>query len=312
MKAKTSRMKKKIEKLKPHWVKFRKFISPLSFLTSAFANFSKHDGMVMAGHLAFLGLLAIFPFIIFLITLASFFGQTQVGTQALSELFNLMPPDISAILKAPIENTVSGADKSIMTFSILGAIWVSSSAIDAARLAITRSYSTVTHRSFIRRRIEGIFLVILSASSIIIGMLMIVFGPVAWNILLDHLPVDMNFSEIESLQSTWNYIRIMGSSSLVFGALCLAFFILKPRALKTRPPVMAGAFFTLILWGLIGSLFSVYIESFSNYSSTYGSLAGPIIALVFFYFLSASFILGAEINASLYHSRVRKKQAIKA
>jgi membrane protein len=309
-------MKKKIQKAKEQgktiWQKFRRLISPIDFIIEAFTNFGKHDGMVMAGHLAFLGLLAIFPFIIFLITLAGFFGQTEAGTDALKTLFEYMPPDIAGILRGPIESTVTGAGKGIMTFSILGAIWVSSSAIDAARLAITRSYSTVTHRGFLRRRTEGIFLVILSASSIIIGMIMIVLGPVAWNILMEYLPENMNFTEIKSLQSTWNYVRLLGSAGLVFGALCLAFYVLKPRALIVRPPIMAGAFTTLMLWGLIGNLFSIYLNSFSNYSSTYGSLAGPIIALVFFYFLSASFILGAEINAALYHNRVRKRQVFKA
>lgn len=63
----------------------------------------------------------------------------------------------------------------IMTFSIIGAIWVLSSSIDAARLALVRAYSTVTRRPSLRRRAEGLLLVIMSASSIILVMTALVF-----------------------------------------------------------------------------------------------------------------------------------------
>src|SRR6056300_1241672 len=106
----------------------------IKFLFKAIANFNKHDGMVMAGHLAFLGMLALFPFIIFLVSLAGTFGQSETGIEALSWLFDSMPTDVASVLRAPIEQMVTTTNKGIMTFSIIGAIWVSSSAIDAARL----------------------------------------------------------------------------------------------------------------------------------------------------------------------------------
>jgi len=152
--------------------KLKKF----SFLIEAVKNFARHDGMVMAGYLAFLTMLALFPFIIFLVSLAGFFGQSDAGTQAMDYLFENMPEDVAKVLHGPIEKMIKTTDKSIMTFSILGALWVSSSAIDAARLAIVRAFGTVSRRPFLRRRAEGLLLVILSASSIIIGMTILVFG----------------------------------------------------------------------------------------------------------------------------------------
>jgi len=251
----------------------------------------------MAGYLAFLTMLALFPFIIFLVSLAGFFGQSDAGPQALLYMFEHMPEDVVKVLQKPIEKMIATTDKSIMTFSILGALWVSSSAIDAARLAIVRAFETVSRRPFIRRRAEGLLLVILSASSIIIGMTILVFGPVAWKILISYIPVDTDWKLI------WNLVRLSVSISLIFGALCLSYFVLKPRKLNIRTPVMAGAFTSLVLWILIGSGFSLYLKHFSNYDVTYGSLAGAIIALMFFYFISASYILGAEVNAALYHQR---------
>jgi len=272
------------------------------FVTDAVGGFVRHDGMVMAGYLAFLTMLALFPFIIFLVSLAGFFGQSEAGPQALSYMFEHMPEDVVRVLRGPIEKMIRTTDKGIMTFSILGALWVSSSAIDAARLAIVRSFETVSHRHFVRRRAEGLLLVILSASSIIIGMTILVLGPVAWKILISYIPLETDWKLI------WNLVRLSVSISLIFGALCLSYFVLKPRRLGMRSPVMAGAFTSLVLWMIIGSGFSLYLKHFGNYDVTYGSLAGAIIALMFFYFISASYILGAEVNAALYRQR-RKNMA---
>lgn len=274
-------------------------IQKFKFLFEAIANFLKHDGMVMAGYLAFLTLLALFPFIIFLVSLAGFFGQSEAGPQALENLFEIMPEDVSKILQGPIEKMVRTTDKSIMTFSILGAMWISSSAIDAARLAIVRAFGTVTRRPFLRRRAEGLLLVILSASSIIIGMSALVFGPVIWKIIITYIPLEADWNLV------WNLVRLSTSVSLIFGALCLSYFILKPRKLDARTPVMAGAFTTLVLWMIVGNGFSIYLKHFGNYDVTYGSLAGAIITLMLFYLIGASYILGAEVNAALYHQRLK-------
>lgn len=275
------------------------------FLVDAVIQFNRHDGMVMAGHLAFLTLLALFPFIIFLVSLAGFFGQSDAGIGALENLFENMPAEVANILRGPIEKMVSNTGGTIMTFSIVGAIWVSSSAVDAARLAINRAYASLGRRPYFRRRAEGILLVILSASSIITGMVVLVLGPVAWNILISYIPLETDWKII------WNIVRLSTSFCLVFGALCLVYFILKPRALKMRPPVAVGAFVALTLWMGVGSGFSLYLKHFGNYDVTYGSLAGAMVALVFFYFISAAFILGAEVNAALYNSYISKETSDK-
>ena len=276
----------------------------VKFIIKAIANFNKHDGMVMAGHLAFLGMLALFPFIIFLVSLAGTFGQSSAGTDALTVMFDNMPPDVVSVLRGPIEKMISTSSKGIMTFSIIGAMWVSSSAIDAARLAIVRAYSTVSRRPYLRRRAEGLMLVILSATSIILGMTALVFGPVIWKAIIKYSPVEADWNFL------WNLVRLSASFGLIFGALCLAYYILKPRRLKAPGPVAPGAIGAIILWMIVANSFSLYLKYFGNYDVTYGSLAGAIIALVFFYFLSVGFIIGAEINAELYHRRLVETEKI--
>ena len=289
-----------IDKVKTLLMPLKPAYDRVSFLVEAVARFNRHDGMVMAGYLAFLTLLALFPFIIFLVSLAGMFGQSDAGTGALELMYEHMPEDVVKVLKKPIEKMVSTSSGGIMTFSIVGAVWVCSSAIDAARLAIVRAYDRVSRRAYLRRRAEGLVLVILSASSIIIGMSVLVLGPVAWNILISYIPVETDW------KLAWNAVRFTVSFGLVFGALCLSYYILRPRFLKIPAPIAPGALVSLLLWMGIGSSFSLYLKHFTKYDVTYGSLAGAIIALMFFYFISAAFILGAEINSTLYLRQVKR------
>ena len=80
----------------------KKIVSFYIFLVEVVKNFNKHDGMVMAGHLAFLSMLALFPFIIFLVSLAGTFGQSSSGTDALEYLFTNIPQDVAIVLRDPI------------------------------------------------------------------------------------------------------------------------------------------------------------------------------------------------------------------
>jgi len=74
-------------------------LSFIKFILKAIVNFNRHDGMPMAGHLAFLGMLALFPFIIFLVSLAGTFGQSEAGIDALAAMFESMPQDVAVVIR---------------------------------------------------------------------------------------------------------------------------------------------------------------------------------------------------------------------
>lgn len=126
------------------------------------------------------------------------------------------------------------------------------------------------------------------------------FRPVIWKTIIEYSPFNADWAFL------WNLIRLSTSFGLIFGALCLAYLVLRPRSLKAAGPVAQGALGAIILWMLVANTFSLYLEYFGNFDVTYGSLSGAIVALVFFYFLSVDFILGAEINTVLYHQRLGK------
>jgi membrane protein len=64
-----------------------------------------------------------------------------------------------------------------------------------------------------------------------------------------------------------------------------------------------GALFAIVVWVLASALFAFYVANFSSYSSTYGSLAGVIIFLLWLWLTNIALLFGAELNAELERSR---------
>ena len=60
-------------------------------LWQAYYNFDKDNGWMMAGHIAYMGLFALFPFLIFLVALAGFLGQGEAANNSVELGLELLP-----------------------------------------------------------------------------------------------------------------------------------------------------------------------------------------------------------------------------
>lgn len=254
--------------------------------------FMRHDGPIMAGHLAFLGMLGFFPFMIFLLAMASLFGQSNAGIDAITFLFDNIPPEVADALHGPVSDLLYSSSKGgVLTLGLLGAVWAASTALGTVRLAVDRAYEAGSPPAFWLRRLHGVGLVLISAMAALIGMSLVVLGPLLWEVAVNFVPF------LDKWSALFDALRIAASALVFFVALCGLHFSLKPRYRGFFAPVARGAFMTLVLWLGAALGFSYYLKYVGSYQA-YGSLAGAIIALVFFYVLNAAFLLGAELNAA--------------
>ena len=249
-------------------------------------------GITMAGHLAFVGLLALFPFLIFLTALAGFFGQTELGTHFVAFFLEQMPEQIAEVLYVPILEVLQETRGELLTIGILLSVWTASSGLEAARISLDRAYFSARRRPLWRTRIESMLLVILAASCILTAMLALVLGPVAWAELQHWVALP------RLLELLWNPVRYGFGAVLILGAVSGLYFLLPAARLRPRW-VLPGAALVTVLWLLTATAFSFYVSHFGSYTVTYGSLAGIILTLLFFYVLAVIFIFGAEFNAAL-------------
>ena len=86
----------------------------------------------------------------------------------------------------------------------------------------------------------------------------------------------------------------------LFGSIYALFYILTPSPYrKKRYPKWPGAVATTLWWVGVTVALPQVLRSFFAYNLTYGSLAGVMITLFFFWLVGLGLVIGAQLNAAL-------------
>lgn len=268
----------------------------LRVLWEALDRFNRNDGSAMAGFIAFSGLLSVFPFLIFAATLTGILVGDSQSARVIDALFEITPEHVARTLEPVVSEVLGKRSQEVLTLSALFAIWVASNAVEAFRIAFDRAYAVADPRGFLRNRAMAIVIVFIGA---------IVAALLGLSILLSPLLLRIA-SEIGKVPIP----AAAGYTTYFFGMLVfVGFVLLMHRVLPARAlgagRLWPGVLVTTLLWMLAAWGFSAYLGATPTYTVTYGTLAGVIVTLMFFYLTGAVIIFGAEVNAAL--QRLRQK-----
>lgn len=259
-------------------------------------RFIEHEGPSLAGYMAFSALLALFPFVVFLVALSGIVGQTDQVQDFMAYAFEYLPVEVGRALFPVVSAIVLQPPKDgILTISLLGTLWVSSSGVEAVRTALDRAYGVPSRRPFWWRRLQGLAFVVAGAIAILVVMITIVIGPLIWH------AVNYLFEIPDDIYGLYNAIRYATGALGLFLVMCALYRFL-PNVRQRWYHVLPGALFACLTWLAIATLFSLYLSNVGDYSVTYGSLGGIIGALMFFFVSAMVFIIGAELNAAILYA----------
>ncbi len=278
-------------------------IEHLHRFKEAFIAFIKHDGPVSAGNMAFLTMLSLFPFLIFLVSLSGFLGQTEKGLEAIALMMENFPPTVIEVLSGPIAGIVKHTRGEILTFSILISLWTAGSGVEAARVSLIKAYGRHNARAMWIRRLESLLVVIIAASLIMVAVFVQVIGPPAIKAVASLFPDILS----EGILKLWVWLKYFISPAILLMGLYGIYLALTPRLVK-KPFKMPGAVFSLLTLMLTTAGLSTYLKYANTYDITYGSLAGVVITQLFCYIVAIGFILGAELNAAYTVARQTKNE----
>jgi membrane protein len=235
-------------------------------------------------------LLALFPFLIFLMTLLGFFNlSSAVAAMSLTESF---PPEVSGIIDAFISDMLIGRSVSLLSVSLFVAVFSASSGFRAIIKGINKSYNTADTRSPLVIGIVAIGLVFLFAISIIICLVVLIFG--------DHLMAlaDWYFALPDMAFSIYAFFRYFGVMAALLAAVCAIYKFSSCKKVSFLS-VVPGAVVTISLWALASKIFEIYISNFSRFSVVYGSIGSVFIMMIWLNIVSFLLLVGSEINALL-------------
>lgn len=259
-------------------------------LWNALVNTINHDGIEHAGYLAFLGLLSLFPFLVFLMAITGFIGENLAQSELIDLIVSNLPTHVVEGLRPRMLEIITGPSQSLLTVAILGAIWTSSSSVEGLRTVLNRAYRVHTPPSYFFRRLLSIGQLIVLTIIVIFVMVLLILLPVAWEYLQNFLNLD---AVIVSTQ-----LRNIGyiiSALLLFFAISSLYYVL-PNVKQTWVSVFPGAALVVVLWMAAARLLAYYFSHFQQVNLIYGSLGSVIAALLFFYTLAVILILGAEFS----------------
>jgi membrane protein len=253
------------------------------------------DALGLAAQLAYYFFLALFPAILCVIAIASYFPLQNFTDEMVNSLVRFAPAEMLALIREQMLRLAEGKHGGILSIGLLGALWSSSAALVAIIGAMNRAYDIEESRPWWKVRLLAIGLTVGLALFIVLSFGLIVAGPQ----LADWLAA--RFALGGAFVWTWKIVQWPLAFALVVTGIGLIYY-LAPDAEQNWAWITPGSLIAAALWVLGSLAFRYYVVNFGTYESTYGAIAGVILLMLWFYLSAFIIILGAEISAEIEHA----------
>jgi membrane protein len=239
-----------------------------------------------AARVAYYFFLAIFPAIIALFALAGVVGGDQAFEWIMSLVRQGLPQDAEVMIEEFVGEITGESRPGLLSLGILGVLWAASNSFNGLTIGLNKMYNVDEQRSWWKRRLGAVGLLIAAGIVLNLGATVILAGPELIRALgLDAVVV----------YATW-------ASAFVFitALFALTYFLL-PNADQSsgKKEVLIGAVVGTIVWALASALFRAYVANFGSYGATYGVLGGVIVLMLWLYITALAILFGGEVAATL-------------
>jgi membrane protein len=245
-----------------------------------------------AAALSYQLLLALFPFVIFLLALLGALGLPELFDQLLDQARLALPPDAYQLVVRVIGEIRGQPREGLLSVSILFSLWAASAGLRSISNALNVAYDVAETRSVWLRLPLSLIYTLGLAMVMIVATALLLLSPQASGWLVSRVRFGDNFL-------LWAWLRW----PVVVALLLLTFAIIhKVAPIIDRPfrYVTSGSVVGVSTWIVASLGFSAYVDNFGNYGATYGSLGGMEVLLLYFFVSAAVLLFGAEINATIH------------
>jgi len=251
------------------------------------------DGFIHAGNLAYLALMTVFPFFIVAAAVLAVFGQNHETRQAVESFLHVLPPNVGEILRKPISDVLAARTGSLLWLGALVGLWTVGSFVETIREIFRRAYGTKSSQALWRARLGLSLGIVASVLLALVSFLVQGILTAAEQFIYNLLPFAQDVAG-------WIGISRAIPGLVMFGALWMLFYFVTPSKYRySDSRIWPGALFTAVWWiGMTAGL-PLVLSNLGGYDLTYGSLAGVVVMLLFFYLIGLGLVFGAHLNAAL-------------
>ncbi len=251
------------------------------------------DGFIHAGNLAYMGMFAIFPFLILGAASLSLFGITEVDGASVTSVLEGLPSKARDAIIPVAESAIAARSGWMLWVGGLIGLWSTSGLVETIRDMLRRAYGTRPTLSFWRYRLLSFGITLLAVMLLIASLLAQLLIGAVGEFISAFAP------QLEGFLGHLSLSRIV-PALLFYCAVLLLFITLTPAAYRSRRyPKWPGAA-AVTLWTLgVSAALPPLLRTVFSYDLTYGSLAGAMITLFFFWLVGLGMEAGVELNAAL-------------
>jgi membrane protein len=258
------------------------------------------DCLDLAAELAYYFFLALFPALLFLVALASFFPVGNLMDTIVGSLSRVAPPDVLSIVRTQVQKIGSSQNGGLLTLGMVLTIWSTSAGVMSIISTLNRAYDIDEGRPWWKVRLLAIGLTFALGIFVVVSFALVLVGPAAAQHLADRFGLGPAFVWIWWI-AQWPLVF-----AFVSFAIALVFYF-APDAEQDFVYLTPGSVLATLLWLLFSLGFKVYVANFANYNETYGTIGGVIVLLLWFYTSALAMLIGAEMNAEIEHASAHGK-----
>lgn len=245
-----------------------------------------------AAEMAYMLVIGIFPFMLFLTAVFGWLGKQFFMTKLLAALSAVAPYDVIKMITSVLKEVnlfQNGGLIGIAGFFVT--LFLASNAIAVIIKGLNRANKIQENRSFIQVRLLSILMVFVNTFFLFISINLIIFGKVILYVVSPYLHLPDDFV------NTILILRWPVAFILLFILAMINYYVLPARdfSLK-RKSIVPGALFFCIFWLLGSWLFSLYVNELGTYNRVYGTIGTFAILMVWLYYTSIIMLIGGEIN----------------
>jgi membrane protein len=263
----------------------------------------QHDAFGVAKGAAYSSILTLFPV---LMIVASVLVTARNGPQYVSEItaaaYRVLPPGMGPVVEAYFKSAKERPVRLLITASLI-TLWTASGVMISWMEGFRNAYQLPKTWGILRERLIAFGLTIMAGIPLFFATVLVAFG----NQIEARLSHAAGANLTPYVAFLWTMIRWLIATITSIAVMQLIYHNAVPRTLKWHT-VLPGATLATVIWFPTTVAFGYYVRHFAAYSLFYGSLATPIVLLVWLYIISVIVLVGAEFNALVFPRAATRKE----
>ena len=254
------------------------------------------DVLNLAAQQAYYFFFALFPALLFVIGVASFFPLQSLTGDAVNMLSRVAPQMVTQIIVDAMKSLGQQNSGGVLTFGFLITVWSTSGAMTAIITTLNAAYDVTESRPWWKTRLIAIALTVGIAVFVLASMFLVIAGPT----LAEHLAGRFGLGPV--FKWTWWVLQWPVVFALVVSAIGLIYYF-APDVEQDWVWITPGSIVATLLWIVVSVALKLYYQFVPSAANpTYGAIGGIMVLMLWFYASGIALLFGAELNAEIEHA----------